>query len=102
MIYLGCGLKSLSFHKETPLATYADCLNLIVCQNPTEQCFCSFRTTCKKCPDIDGLYDYLDDIFEDTEATQIVFKQWNNEPRCTLATITKSIEEFKDYFCDSI
>ena len=72
---------------------------MIVCKNPSEECF---RTTCKSCPGIDGLYDYLDDIFQDTEATQIIFKQWINEPRCTLDTLTKSIEEFKDYFCDSI
>lgn len=89
----------MTSQSQFPLCDYKDCLKFIICETPTNDCH---LRRCKKCPGIIKLKDHLQTVFFDVEASTITFKQWVNEPQCTLETITKNISEFVDYFCDQI
>lgn len=82
-----------------PLKDFNDCLKFIICDEPTSSCY---EKTCEKCPGIQHLKRYLHNLLSDDEEAFISFKQWVNEPQCTLESITKNDREFIDYFCGKI
>ena len=53
-------------------------------------------------PGISKLKDYLNEVMDDNYIDSIQYKQWVSVDRSTLETITKSVDDFEDSFCDQI
>ncbi|XP_044582105.1 uncharacterized protein LOC123263411 [Cotesia glomerata] len=62
LMMLGCNLAALTEQLATPLLTHSDCLKIIICQNPTSDCF---FYNCDKCPGIQTLKDLLLNVLEE-------------------------------------
>lgn len=77
----GCNLKKLTLETEFPLSDYKECLNFIICEEPSNDCYLHKR---EKCPGTSKLKEFLQNIFFDSGTLSITFKQWVNELQCTL------------------
>lgn len=78
---------------------YTNCFDIILCTNPSSDCYLS---KCNNCPKIDVLQNVLETIFDENNLENITYKYWVSSPRCSLETIIKSSAEFVEIFCDHI
>lgn len=98
LIFLDSNLQKHTEKEEFPVSSYKDCMQMIICEDPTEECFFA---NCKQCPGTCGLRNMLEKIFDD-KTEEISFKQWVLQPRATLETFVKDPIEFIDCFCDKV
>ncbi|XP_057332044.1 uncharacterized protein LOC130671921 [Microplitis mediator] len=96
LMMLGANLKKLTQEMVKPLTEYNDCLNFIMCQSPSAECYFG---TCRDCPSIEVLNDVLTKIFDGNEIESINYKFWISTPRCSLETLSKSTYDFIEKFC---
>ncbi|XP_044579666.1 uncharacterized protein LOC123261861 [Cotesia glomerata] len=99
LMMLGCNLAALTEQLATPLLTYSDCLKIIICQNPTSDCF---FYNCDRCPGIQTLKDLLLNVLEENGIDEITYKYWISNPRTSLETFVKTSSDFVDSFCENI
>lgn len=92
-------MRKLTSQQENQLNDYKDCLKFIICKEPTTKCYLK---TCQNCPGINQLKEYLQSLLSYDEDSSISFKQWINEPQCTLENITKTNDDFIDFFCEKL
>jgi len=78
---------------------YRDCFKLILCPNPSPDCY---LLKCEECPGIDVLQKLLETLLDENAVDDIAYKYWISNPRCSLETLTKSSAKFVDTFCDHI
>lgn len=94
-----CKLPEL-VNRETPVTTYKDLTNSIICYNPTEKCY--FRE-CTLCPDTDNMKFLFEDAFEQNSIEHVTYKKWVQvDNKCVLETLTKSTGDFIDSLFDSL
>lgn len=72
---------------------YNDCLNFIMCQPPSAECYSG---NCSNCPNTEVLSDILNNIFDENDIEHITYKFWILTPRCSLETLSKSTYDFID------
>ncbi|XP_044592047.1 uncharacterized protein LOC123270171 [Cotesia glomerata] len=96
---LGANIYSLTRNTEKPIKHYSDYLSMIICENPSFQCYLG---GCKNCPGVDELSKILLKCFEDREIENITYKYWISKPRSSLETIIKPTEEFVEKFCGEL
>ncbi|XP_015185840.1 PREDICTED: uncharacterized protein LOC107071387 isoform X1 [Polistes dominula] len=96
---LGFNLSTLTRNTTVPLVHYSDCFKLILCSDPSPNCYLS---KCEKCPGIGGLQQLLESVFDENAIDEINYKYWISSPRCSLETLTKSSSEFVEIFCEHI
>lgn len=81
---------------------YEHCIAKVMCNPPEQSCF---MRTCKNCPGMEALVQYMTAAFEkygNVEDECINFKQWLSVDRCSLESLTQTIPEFIDYFASKI
>ncbi|XP_057336012.1 uncharacterized protein LOC130674639 [Microplitis mediator] len=99
LMMLGSNLASLTRHLPIPLVQYQDCFKLIVCPNPSSDCY--FQK-CPNCPGIKLLEELLETVFDENEIDDITYKYWISNPRCSLETFIKSSSDFIEIFSEHI
>ncbi|XP_044594854.1 uncharacterized protein LOC123272219 [Cotesia glomerata] len=99
LMMLGANIYSLTRNTEKPIKHYSDYLSMIICENPSFQCYLG---GCKNCPGVDELSKILLKCFEDREIENITYKYWISKPRSSLETIIKPTEEFVEKFCSEL
>lgn len=92
-------MRNLTSEGEFPLNNFKDCIDIAICEEPNAECYLK---NCTKCPGVQKLREYLDKILSPYEEFLLSFKQWVNDPQCTLETFTKTSTDFVDFFCDQI
>ena len=76
-----------------------DCLKAAVCTLESEECMMS---ECKKCPGKEGVKRLLTDLEELEFMEEITFQQWVTTDRCTLLTLTHTVDEFIEDLADKV
>ncbi|KAJ8669802.1 hypothetical protein QAD02_014517 [Eretmocerus hayati] len=84
----GLGISKFTSGK---LNDYKDCLSIIVCQNPTDDCFLN---KCKKCPSIESFKKLLFQYFDEKSIDQVQYQCWHSTDRCSLQTRITSKEDY--------
>lgn len=97
--FTGCNLKALTQNSTISLCDYIECMNLVICPNPSEYCYFD---GCEECPGIDKLQVLLSKVFDENDIEQIKYKYWVFKPRSSLETVIKTSDEFVDDFCRNI
>ncbi|XP_044588550.1 uncharacterized protein LOC123267774 isoform X1 [Cotesia glomerata] len=96
---LGGKLCRLTEGSNLPVGTYNDCLNAIVCEEPTTECYFN---TCANCPGIENIKQLLLTEMDNNGIDEVSYKQWVSTPKVTLETTIKSTLDFVDDFCEKL
>ncbi|XP_044583003.1 uncharacterized protein LOC123264021 isoform X1 [Cotesia glomerata] len=99
LMMLGANVHSLTRNTEKSLKHYNDCLDMIICETPTEKCYLG---GCNKCPGVDELSNILLTCFENQEIENVTYKRWVSKPRCSLETFIQPTEEFIENLCSEL
>ena len=99
LMFLGARLSELIAPEYIALPSYHHCLAGILCNPPLPTCYLG---ECAYCPGVSNLRDDLITLLDENLIDSITFKQWVSVDRCTLETVTKSVEEFVDMFCEKL
>lgn len=92
-------LKNLSKDSEVQISDYKDCLEYILCKNPTTDCY---LLQCNKCPDMKKLSNFMLELLERNNIQQVIFSTWQSTDRCTLKQECLPSDEFMEQFCDRL
>lgn len=95
----GVNLHRLSADRPQPIKTYHDCLNRMICNPPTTDCY---MESCSKCPGINDLIKELEIILEENCIDQVTYKQWRNVDRSTLETVINATDEFLEILTEAL
>lgn len=98
-VITGANLASLTKDSRLPLTTYNDCLEAVICPEPSADCYLGH---CSDCPNMEVLSDFLKDLFDDHEIDEIGYCEWVSKPRTNLQTVTQCASEFVEHFCEKI
>lgn len=82
-----------------PLWSPRECMNILICQLPTNDCYFG---KCSNCPGSTKLRSILENLFMDNFSDEITYNQWTQVDTCSLETIIKSTDDFVDSFVESI
>lgn len=82
------------------LTDYKKCLDEILCNPPTHDCFFSQCPNCMKL--IDHFIAKLSKVFHDNMIDEVQYLQWVSTDRTTLHTLIQNTDEFTDEFCRRI
>ncbi|XP_043278835.1 uncharacterized protein [Venturia canescens] len=99
LMMLGCNLATLTSQSETSLQHYGDCLEIIMCQESTSDCYFN---NCDKCPGVQILKNLLLDILDENGIDEVTYKYWISKPRTSMETFVKSSTDFVDNFCENL
>ena len=93
-------VKLMSLEMQIPeLPTYHHCLAKTMCNPPHPRCYLG---ECDACPGIEALKEELLTHFDETDAEQIIYKQWVSTDRSTLETFCSPFQDFVDTFCEKV
>lgn len=92
-------MGNLTSESDFILNDFKDCINFALCKQPNKDCYLK---NCLKCPGVQKLKQHLERTLSSYEDSSFSFKQWVNEPQCTLETIIKNSTDFIDFFCEQI
>ena len=96
LMFIGSKLPSLS---EQQFLHYRHCLEAIMCDPPTRDCYLS---KCTQCPGTGPLEERLHKIMDDNLIDNIQYQQWTHTDRSSLITVVQPVEEFLDSFIDML
>ncbi|KMQ86501.1 hypothetical protein RF55_14498, partial [Lasius niger] len=97
MMLEAINIAELTNLSDKPITNYKDCLNLIVCKNPTLNCYLD---ECNKCPDITEFSIRLFQILNDASIFEIQYSSWIN--RSTLQTLTVEMTDLIEELCNKL
>ena len=92
-------LESLTKNTPLPLKNYHDCIDAIVCDKQSDECY---LVECLDCPNMKKLRKHLIECLENNEIFQIKYESWFQTDRCTIASKTVSYYEFMDILGDKL
>lgn len=92
-------LIELTKHSEKPMSNYKDCLNSLLCKNPTTTCYLD---ECGNCPDVANFGAWLREILNDAHIYDIQYSCWAGTDRSTLQTKTVEVTEYIDELCQKL
>lgn len=84
-------ISQLTRHLEHPIHDYKDCLNLLMCKNPSVACHFN---ECSECPSEQVLSDIVEELLSKTLVIDVLFSTWQTTDRATLNTQKVTVEEF--------
>lgn len=91
------------------LSSYKVCLQMMMCANPTPNCYLmstktakSSNESCSSCPGLNGIRDHLKMIFDENQVTNIQFEKWEGTDRFTIVTQVLSADDFVDCLCKAL
>ncbi|SMN01563.1 hypothetical protein SPONN_2634 [uncultured Candidatus Thioglobus sp.] len=99
LMMLGIRLQNLTASSPLPLPTYHHCLAQMICNPPQPGCYLG---SCKYCPGITKLKEYLITVLDDNMIDCVTFKQWVSVDRSTLETLSQPADECIDMFCEKL
>lgn len=99
LMIVGGKLKDIPIDGETNLGDYKICLSLIMCSEATSKCQLN---VCENCPGIENIKQKLINHFEEDMIENITYKQWISVDRCSFETVTKTVDEFVERFCEQL
>jgi len=70
-----------------------------MCNPPLPACHLN---ECNECPGVSAIRDRLINKLDARIIETITFKQWVSVDRCKLETLTKSVDDFVEYFCEKV
>ena len=76
----------------TFIQSYQECILLPSC----------YLGSCKNCPGFAGLEELFQTMLDENMIDNITFKQWVSVDRSTLDTVSKSADEFIEFFCEKL
>lgn len=86
-------IQKLTADSQAVINSYKDCLSLLCCQNPTDNCYLD---ECNNCPGIHSLLQFLKKILEEQGIYEVRFGAWTGTDRSTLLTQILSTADFLD------
>ncbi|KYM99353.1 hypothetical protein ALC62_01883 [Cyphomyrmex costatus] len=95
----GVNFKRLTADFLEPIKTYHECLNKIICNPPSTDCYMG---TCPACPGTNDLIQQLQTIFDGNYIDTITYKQWTHVDRTTLQTVVSTVDEFLQVLADGL
>ena len=87
----GANLKSITDDSTRPIINYRDCLDRMVCDVKSTNCFVGL---CDQCLGVKNVIDQLEQNFEEKLIENIKYKQWITTERTTLQTLISTVDEF--------
>ncbi|XP_024947522.1 uncharacterized protein LOC112495382 [Cephus cinctus] len=87
----GPNIKHLTADVPIPIKSYHDCLNRMICVQPTTDCYLG---TCSTCPGATQLIDELENIFLCDSIDEITYRQLINVDRTTLQVMVSPVDEY--------
>ena len=75
------------------------CLAQIICNPPLPNCYFGL---CTACPGISAFKEHLKEYMDVHLIDNVVYKQWVSVDRCSLETVSKSADDFVDFFCEKL
>ena len=87
----GGHIANLTAGTDLELSSYKDCLRKMMCPNPTPTCHLMTAKSppnecCKSCPGLSAIRDYLKNIFDNNQVTDVQFEKWVGTDRFTIST----------------
>ncbi|KYM95356.1 hypothetical protein ALC62_00146 [Cyphomyrmex costatus] len=89
-------VAKLTEQLESPINNYNDCVQSIVCKNPTSDCFLDL---CDQCPTADNISHLLTEALRNASIDEIEYSAWITTGRATLQTIKADVNDFVAEFC---
>lgn len=86
-------IQNLTKNEEQPINSYKDCIQQMVCENPTSECHLD---ECSKCHGSEKASSYLFELLSKANISQIEYCAWSGTDRSTLQNLTSPIEDFVD------
>ncbi|KAJ8685943.1 hypothetical protein QAD02_021736 [Eretmocerus hayati] len=86
-------IGSLMKNSQMKLNNYQDCLQRIVCPNPSPECF---LLDCLNCSNPRPMRNFLLDKFEENDISVIKFETWTHTDRCSIVSESLNTHEFLD------
>ena len=80
-------LKHLTKDSDSPLKNYKDCINKIVCSQPSDKCF---------------LGDCLDCVASFSNLQEIKYESWKQTDRCSIISETIKVSSFLEILKDKL
>lgn len=84
-------ISQLMRHSEYSIHDYKDCINLLMCKNPSIACHFN---ECSECPSEQVLFDIVEELLSKSLVTAVLFSTWQTTDRATLNTQKLPVEEF--------
>lgn len=107
LMLIGGDIASLTSESAIPLLSYKDCLQKMMCPDPTPTCHLMTRKSslneqCHSCPGLVGIQEHLRNIFDANQVTSVQFNTWVGNDRFTIATQVLPSDEFVDSLCSGL
>ena len=74
-----------------PVSNSQDILLLLLCSNPSAECYFG---QCQECPKTKILDNRMRDVFQKNDIKQICYKQWVSQPKTTLQKASVRTQTF--------
>lgn len=81
------------------LKTYQECLNAVVCADPTSSCYLD---ECTECPGLQPLADILENYFDEASIAEVEYRSWTTTDKAELRTFKMKAYEFVEEFCNKL
>lgn len=92
-------LKQLSENYRTKLCNYRDCINMMICEGPSDNCFLD---KCKKCPGVKKLKNFLGKILEDAMILEVKYALWTDTDRSSLVSVVSTVDAYIEVLCNKM
>ncbi|KAJ8683491.1 hypothetical protein QAD02_019283 [Eretmocerus hayati] len=92
-------IGTLTKNSQMELNNYQDCLQRIVCPNPSPKCF---LLDCLNCSNPRPMRNFLLDKFEENDISVIKFETWTHTDRCSIVTESLNTDEFLDLLSERL
>lgn len=92
-------LKQLTLNEVNRLENYKDCLKMIMCPEPEDECFLN---GCERCPGVQKFGDQLKSLLIENSIYEVKYAVWVETDRSTLLTHQETTEDFVDNLCDRL
>jgi len=87
----GANLKCITADSKRPITNYHDCLDRMMCDVQSTNCFLGL---CDKCPGVENIIEELQQTFDDKLIENVKYKQWVTIDRTSLQTLISTVDEF--------
>lgn len=81
------------------LMSHKDLMKKLMCQEATTKCK---LLECKNCPPQDNLQEFILQLFEEKNISQVTYKNWVSTDRTNLIFITEKVEDFAMKYTDKL
>ena len=92
-------LKEPTCENFSPIETYHDAMNRIMCSVPSSECYLN---ECTACLGTSALKDFVTSVLEEQCINRVEFQTWQQTDRSTLRTEITDAEDFAEQICERL